>query len=64
VIRHRTDVIGGFYVGMHNDLEIPSRWGVVTVGSRWEYSYTWSDILQHVSDIQELNLLLTVGIRY
>lgn len=64
LIKHRTDVIGGFYCGVHLDYEKPSRWGIFVVGGRWEYSYTWSDILQHVSDIQETNLMLTLGLRY
>jgi hypothetical protein len=64
IIKHRTDVIGGFYCGVHYDYETPCRWGIFVVGGRWEYSYTWSDILQHVSDIQETNLMLTLGLRY
>lgn len=63
-IRHRTDVIGAFYAGMHYDLEVPSKWGVLVLGSRVEYSYTWSDILQRKSDIQEINTMLSVGFRY
>jgi len=63
-IKHRTDVIGGLYAGAHADFEWSTSWGAWHAGVRCEYSYTWSDILQRASDIQEINTLLTVGIRY
>jgi hypothetical protein len=64
LIKHRTDVIGGVYGGLYGDVEYPTEWGVCYVGIRWEYGYTWSDILQRASDIQEINVTLTLGIRY
>jgi hypothetical protein len=63
-IKHRTDVIGGFYTGAHHDLELPSKWGILVLGLRCEYSYTWSDILQTASDLQEINVMLTIGVSY
>jgi hypothetical protein len=63
-IKHRTDVIGGTYVGVHGEYEIPTRMGMLTFGARTEWGYTWSDILQQASDIQEINVLLTLGLRY
>ncbi|MCI0681712.1 MAG: hypothetical protein L0Y71_06385 [Gemmataceae bacterium] len=64
IIKHRTDVIGGVYGGLHGDVEFPTEWGAWFVGIRWEYAYTWSDILQRASDIQEINVSLTLGLRY
>ncbi len=64
-LRHRGDVVGGLYLGGHALSEIP--WGdkgIFQVGFRTEYSYTWSDIMQTQSDIQEFNLYLTFGLRY
>lgn len=64
VIKHRTDVTGGVYVGLHADVLLPTRWGVFTFGGRTEWAYTWSDILQRASDIEEINLMLSLGWRY
>jgi hypothetical protein len=63
-IRHRTDVIGSAFAAAHSDLEIPCGPCVLQTGVRLEYAYTWSDILQRTSDVQELNLLFTLGLRY
>jgi hypothetical protein len=63
-IRARTDVIGGIFVGGHTDLDIPCGCCVFNAGLRTEWSYTWSDILQQSSDVEEINLLFTVGVRY
>lgn len=64
IIKHRTDVIGGVYCGLYGDVEYPTEWGTCFVGIRWEYGYTWADILQRASDIQEINVTLTLGLRY
>ena len=64
ILKHRTDVIGGVFGGLHGEMEIPSQWGMFQMGVRCEYGYTWSDILQRASDIQEINVLLTLGLRY
>ncbi len=63
-IKHRTDVIGGVFWGLHGDFEFPTSWGLWHAGIRWEYGYTWSDILQRASDIQEINTMATFGVRY
>lgn len=63
-IKHRTDVIGGAFFGVHGEFEFPTSWGAWHAGVRCEYSYTWSDILQRASDIQEINTMATFGIRY
>jgi hypothetical protein len=64
ILKHRTDVIGGVYGGVHSDVLVPSRWGVLLFGFRTEWAYTWSDILQRASDIEEVNFMLTLGWRY
>ena len=65
-IQHRTDNIGGFYLAVFSDVEYPWHCCVFTAGLRVEYSYTWDDILQsrNLSDIQDLNLLVTLGVRF
>ncbi|MBI2807893.1 MAG: hypothetical protein HYX68_23160 [Planctomycetes bacterium] len=62
--RHLTDVIGSFYTGVRSDVEIP--WGhwVLHTGIRAEWAYTFSDILQRTSDVQEISLFLNAGVRY
>ena len=61
---HLTDVIGSVYAAAHTDLEIPCRSCLFHAGLRIEWAYTWSDILQRTSDVQDISLLLTVGIRF
>lgn len=63
-VGHNTDVIGGVYAAIHSDVEIPVRWLLMYAGFRLEWAYTWSDILQRTSDVQDINLFLTVGARY
>lgn len=65
-IEHRTDTIGGVFFAAHADYETPCGDFLFTAGVRVEYSYTWSDILQHQNrtDIEELNVLLTAGVRF
>ena len=61
---HVTDVVGGGYLAAHTDLEIPCHCIVFFVGARLEWAYTAGDILVRNSDIQDLNFLLTLGIRF
>jgi hypothetical protein len=66
-IRHRTDVIGGFWVAAHSDVEVPCcGCCIFQAGFRIEYDYTWSDILQiqNKSDVQGINFLFNMGIRF
>jgi hypothetical protein len=62
-LTHRTDPIGGIFFAIHSDAEIP--WGKVlyTAGFRLEWDYTWSHIL-HNGDVQDLNILITTGVRF
>jgi hypothetical protein len=65
-IRQRTNVITGIYAAVHSDIEVPvCGCCVFQFGVRAEWSYTWMhNILQTESDIQEINLLVTTGIRF
>ncbi|HEX4592371.1 MAG TPA: hypothetical protein VH120_20745 [Gemmataceae bacterium] len=68
--RHVSDVYGSFVLAVHSDLDIPMgprSWFVV--GVRGEWAYNWSDILKNAfpkqqSDTQEVNILLTAGVRF
>jgi hypothetical protein len=65
-IPHRTDVIGGVFVGVYSDVEIPCGNVLFFGGVRGEWAYTWSDVLQRQNDadIMELNLLFSLGVRF
>src|SRR5262249_25875245 len=63
-VRERSDVIGGAFLGAHADVEIPCGCCMFMGGIRGEWNYTWTDIMQRKSDVQEINLLFTVGVRY
>jgi hypothetical protein len=62
-IQHRTDVIGGVFFAVHSDAEIPWGRNLLIAGFRLEWDYTWSDIL-HEADVQDLNILITAGVRF
>jgi hypothetical protein len=64
--RFVTDVIGAVYASVHSDLEIPCGKWILQVGLRAEWDYTWSDILPAAnnSDIQSINLLGGLGVRF
>jgi hypothetical protein len=62
--RHLTDVIGSAYAAAHSDFEIPLRTAIFHAGVRVEWAYTWSDILQRSSDVQDISVLFQVGLRY
>jgi hypothetical protein len=63
-LRHRTDVIGGVYAGSQLSYEFPCYDLLWSVGIRTEWAYTWSDILQRASDMNEINLLFNLGVRF
>jgi hypothetical protein len=66
VLTHRTDTVGGVFVALHSDLEIPCGGCIFIAGARAEWDYIWSDILQtqNRTDVQDLTLILTLGARY
>ncbi len=61
---HMTDVVGGLYAACHSDIEIPCGRLLWQFGARLEWAYTWSDVLQTISDVQDVSLLIRGGIRY
>lgn len=62
---NRTGVIYGAFVGFQLDASLPVEGVRFDWGIRGEYSYTWMDILQaNNADLQDLNLLLNVGVHY
>jgi hypothetical protein len=63
-IRHRTDVVAGVFASAHTDFEVPCGRCYLSWGLRAEWGYTWGNILQRTSDVQELNTLVTFGVRY
>ena len=65
-INHLTGVLWGAFGSVHSDIEIPCRCCILQAGLRLEYSYTLSDILQEQNsgDIQQVNLLFTLGSRF
>jgi hypothetical protein len=65
-LRHRIDVIGGVWLAVHGDVEIPCGCCTLYGGLRAEWSYTWSDVLQQQndSDLQDVTLMMTLGVRF
>lgn len=63
-IRHRTRVLENMYVAAHTDYEWSCGNCIWYAGFRFEWDYTWSTILQTQHDLQDLNMLLTLGVRY
>jgi hypothetical protein len=61
---HVTDVVTSIYTAAHSDLEFPTRFGIFSVGLRMEWAYTFSDILQQPSNIQDLSFLVNLGLRF
>ena len=64
-IRHRTQVIEGFYAALHTDLEIPCGRLTYLAGMRTEYGFTWSNIFdQYKGNLQDITVLFDMGVRY
>ncbi len=64
---HFTDTIYGLSISLHTDLEVPCGCCTFLAGFRAEWDYTWMDILKDVgnnSDLQDVNLLFTLGVRF
>lgn len=63
--RRRQDVVSGLFTALHTDVEIPFKSCILLAGFRAEWGYTFSDIIESInSDISNINLLYTGGIRY
>jgi hypothetical protein len=65
-LTHFTDTLTGLFLSLHTDLEIPCGCSCIfVVGGRVEWDYTWTDILPGIDcDMQNVNLLMTLGIRF
>ncbi len=63
---HRTATIGGGFIAVHTDLEIPVGSLIFIGGVRGEWGYTWDQVLQtsHNGENEDLNLLFTLGVRF
>jgi hypothetical protein len=64
--QHRTGVLTGVFAAVHSDYEIPCGCYLFVAGVRAEWGYTFSDILQsqNDSDVMDINLMLTAGVRF
>ncbi len=61
----RHDVFGTFDIGLHLGFEIPMGGWVWSGGIRSEWAYNFTDILPaQKTNIQDVNILFTTGIRY
>jgi hypothetical protein len=65
-IRHLTHAVGGIFVAVHSDVEVPCGCCIFQAGIRGEYDDTWSDVLQRQNDanLQTLNVMITLGVRF
>jgi hypothetical protein len=65
-LRHHSDVVSAVFVALHGDLEIPRGCCTFMLGFRVEWDYTWMDILQiqNNSDLEDVNFLVTAGVRF
>ena len=64
---HTVGVIESVYAAAHCDFEMPCGAVLFNAGFRLEWAYTFSDILQQGQDksnMQDLTLLFTIGVRY
>jgi hypothetical protein len=64
--KHRTDVLYGIITSLHTDVEIPRGCFTFVTGVRVEWDHEWTSILQsqNNSNIADLNVLLTFGVRF
>lgn len=62
----RNDVIGAVFGAIHSDIEVPCGCCTFVGGLRVEWGYNWSDIFQqgNPADLQEVNALVNLGVRY
>lgn len=65
-IQHHTGVVGGMYIALDSDIEHPFRCGILFAGTRLEYNYIWTHLLQDQNNgnFSSLNLLFQLGIRF
>ena len=62
---HLSSTNYGLFLAVHSDVEIPLGTCIFTGGIRGEYGNTWSSVIQgRNSDIQDINFLFTLGVRF
>jgi hypothetical protein len=61
----RQKVFHGTYIAFHSNCERPFGGWILFAGSRVEWSYDWMDIVPPLKgDVQNINMLLTAGVRF
>jgi hypothetical protein len=65
-ITNQSETIYGAFVAIHSEIECPWHCCIFQAGLRLEYGYTWCDILQQQNrtDLEDFNVLVTVGVRF
>lgn len=63
---HLKDTIGGVFLSLHSDLQIPFGKVSLIAGLRVEWDYIWNGVLQsqNNSDLSNINLLYSGGIQF
>lgn len=66
LFNHRNDVVGGPFVALHTDLELPFKSCILLAGIRTEFSYIFADLLQpqNNTDLMQINVLFNFGCRF
>jgi len=63
--RRRQKIYHGIYVGTHLNWERNFGGWILLAGVRAEYGYTWTNLIPPLDgDIQDVNLMLTFGVRF
>jgi hypothetical protein len=61
---HLTSTPSAFYFAAHTDIEFVWYQLLFHAGARAEYAYTFTHILGHTDNIQEMNFLFNFGVRF
>jgi hypothetical protein len=61
----RQNVFEGFFVGAHATVDVPMGGWILFGGVRTEYGYDWTNLIPPLQgDIQNFNIMLTLGVRF
>jgi hypothetical protein len=65
-LNHRTATIGGVFVAVYSDIEVPVGSLIFIGGIRGEWGYTWNQVLQtsNNSENVDINVLFQLGVRF
>jgi hypothetical protein len=61
---HVTAVVSCAYFAAHTDVEIPTRFGLFFAGVRLEWAHSWTEALEVSTPIDDVTLLMSIGIRF